>query len=121
METREIQAVQSKVADARTLALWTGVLGPPTAFLADLALSYVLANRSCGEDRGWLNAIAAGALVVIAVSAWLAWRAEPAAADGGQRAGRLLEQVGLWSCLLFAVAVIALAIPRLFLDPCAQY
>jgi hypothetical protein len=122
MKPAEIQAVQAKFPDARTLALWTGVWGPPSAFLADLCLSYALANRVCLGGRGFLNLIALGALVAIAASAWLAFRGAPLeSADAARPARRLLEQLGLWSCVLFAVAVIALAVPRLFLDPCAQY
>jgi hypothetical protein len=120
MEREAVHAVQATPAEGRTLALWAAVIGPPTAFLAALGTSYLLASWACGSGRrSLLHAVAPMALVAIAACGVPAMR--PLQTGETDHPQPFLQRVALWSCILFALAVLALEIPRLFLDPCAQY
>jgi hypothetical protein len=74
-----------------------------------------------------LHLITLFALAVIAGGAFLGWRAlqftdDTAPLDGSQadQRGRFMALFGLTMCALFAMVVIAGAIPRWVLDACQQ-
>jgi hypothetical protein len=108
------------------LPLWTGILAGPVAWASDLCISYALVKWTCGSQRiTVLRGITPVALTVIAggaVLSFLALQQTPpqAPTDGGdprQRA-RFMAILGLASCALFAVAIVAGAIPRWVFDAC---
>ncbi len=110
----------------RPLALWTGILGPPIVWYADLTISYPLVYHACQSGSMlWLHVVTALALLLVAGSGLTAWsclQAVPADAptQGGWPVdrGRFMALVGLASTALFALAVVAQAIPRWILGPC---
>jgi hypothetical protein len=108
------------------MALWTGILAGPVAWALDLGVSYALVKWSCASQRDTvLHLITPAALAVVAggaVVSFLALQQTPPQlpADGGgpgQRA-RFMAVLGLASCALFAVAIVAGAIPQWVLDAC---
>jgi hypothetical protein len=108
------------------LPLWTGIFAGPIAWAVDLTASYALVKWTCLSQReAWLHAITIAALATIAGGAMLSFFALQATAedqpeDGGrprQRA-RFMAILGLTACALFALTVIAGAIPRWVLDAC---
>ncbi len=110
----------------RPLALWTGILGPPIVWYADLTISYPLVHPACPTGSMlWLHVVTAVSLLLVAGSGLTAWsclRSVPADAptQGGWPVdrSRFMALVGLASSALFALAVIAQAIPRWILGPC---
>jgi hypothetical protein len=108
------------------LPLWTGILAGPVAWALDLTLSYAIVRWTCSSQRtGLLHAISPAALVMVAAGAAVSFMALRHTAadmpsDGGdprQRA-RFMAILGLTSCALFSLAVVAGAIPRWVLDAC---
>jgi hypothetical protein len=108
------------------LPLWTGILAGPIAWALDLTASYALVKWTCLSQReSLLHGITIAALAIIgcgAVFSFLALQATSAdqPEDGGrprQRA-RFMAILGLTACALFALTVVAGAIPRWVLDAC---
>jgi hypothetical protein len=109
------------------LALWTGILTGPLAWALYLGASYALVKWTCATQRqepGHLITVAAFAMVAGAsFVSWRAWRStemdEPT--DGGtafQRA-RFMAILGLTSSALFALTILAGALPRWIVDACS--
>ena len=106
--------------------LWAGVLAGPTAWALDLGVSYSLVKWTCGHQHASvLRLITLGALLMIVAGAIASWRALAAvptdATDEGGRPfdrGRFMAVLGLTTSALFAVVVIATAIPRWMIDAC---
>jgi hypothetical protein len=114
-------------ADRRWLSplpLWTGILAGPVAWAFDLETSYALVHWTCVTQRvQLLHLITLLSLIVtgggIAIS-WISWqhaRAPHASNDERDRA-RFMAMLGLSAGALFAVAILAGAIPRWVLDAC---
>jgi len=108
------------------LALWTGILAGPVAWALDLTASYALVKWVCmSRYSGALQAITLTALALVCGGAALSWIALQRTAtdlpmDGGrprQRA-RFMAILGLSTCALFALQIIAGAIPHWMLDAC---
>ena len=108
------------------LALWAGLLAGPTAWAIDLVTSYALVKWTCGHQHASvLRLITLGALVMIGAGAVASWRAlAEAPADAtmeGNRPfdrGRFMAVLGLATCAMFAVLVIAIGLPRWMIDAC---
>jgi hypothetical protein len=108
------------------LPLWTGVLAGPIAWACDLGVSYALVKWTCASQRDLpLHAITFVALAVVAAGAAVSWRAlrqtsAGAPTDGGdpRERARFMAILGLTSNALFALAIVAGAIPRWVLDAC---
>jgi hypothetical protein len=108
------------------LPLWTGILAGPIAWAVDLTSTYALVHWTCSSHRETaLHAVPAAALAVVAGGAVLSVLAlqqtrGAAPSDGGdprQRA-RFMAVLGLTSCALFALTIVAGAIPQWVLDAC---
>jgi hypothetical protein len=108
------------------LPLWTGILAGPCAFAFDLTVSYALVQWTCVSQRQVvLHLITPATLAVVTGGAMVSWvalqRTESGApTDGGdprQRA-RFMALLGLASSALFAVAILAIGVPRWVLDAC---
>ena len=110
----------------RPLPLWTGILAGPLAWAFDLMASYAVVKWVCHTNRyGVLQVITIASLAVVIIGAGVSYAAltrtasdEPT--DGGhprQRA-RFMAVLGLTSCGLFALQILAGAIPPWALDAC---
>ena len=108
------------------LPLWTGILAGPIAWAFDLMASYAVVKWVCRTQRyGVLPVITTASLVIVMAAAAISWTALMRTAnvvpsDGGrprQRA-RFMAVLGLASCALFALQIIAGAIPHWVLDAC---
>jgi hypothetical protein len=116
-------------ADLRWLSplpLWTGILAGPLAWAFDLGVSYALVKWTCVTNReAVLHLVTLASLVVVAGGAVVSWLARRRTAadlptDGGtprQRA-HFMVILGLTSSALFALAIVAIAIPLWVLDAC---
>jgi hypothetical protein len=108
------------------LPLWSGILAGPVAWAVDLTASYALVKWVCAtRGYGVLHAITVLALAVVgggAVLSWLALQQTRAdvPTDGGrprQRA-RFMAVLGLATSALFALQILAGAVPRWVIDAC---
>jgi len=108
------------------LPLWTGILAGPIAWAFDLTASYASVKWVCHtRTYGILPLITLASLAVVGVAAVISWKALRRTAadvptDGGrprQRA-RFMAVLGLASCALFALQIVAGAIPHWVLDAC---
>jgi len=108
------------------LPLWSGILAGPIAWAFDLEVRYALVKWTCVSQRpALLHAVTAASLLVVAAGACVSWLALQRTAahvpiDGGgprQRA-QFMATLGLASSALFALAIVAGAIPQWMLDAC---
>ena len=108
------------------LPLWSGILAGPAAWAIDLTASYALVKWVCAtQGYAVLHGITVGALAIVAVGAVLSWLAfqqtrSDVPTDGGrprQRA-RFMAVLGLALNALFALQIVAGAVPRWVLDAC---
>ncbi len=116
------------VADRRWLSplpLWTGIFAGPIAWAIQLEASYALVHWTCDSHRvGILEVISALALLITAGGAAMSWaalqHAHEAPTDGGSERARagFMAVLGLSSALLFAIAIVAAAIPPWVVDAC---
>jgi hypothetical protein len=108
------------------LPLWTGILAGPIAWGGDLMASYALVKWVClTESHSILQLITVASLAIVVGAAAVSWTAlvhtqHDVPTDGGrprQRA-RFMAMLGLASCGLFAVQILAGAIPHWVIDAC---
>jgi hypothetical protein len=108
------------------LPLWSGILAGPVAWALELTVSYAIVQWTCTSQReSVLRAIMPVALLIVGLGAVASYVAlqrtrgdEPT--DGGrprQRA-RFMALLGLTLCALFALTIVAGAIPAWVLDVC---
>jgi hypothetical protein len=108
------------------LPLWVGILAGPIAWAFDLTASYAVVKWVC-QTRGYgvLPLITIASLALVAGAAAISGSAlmrttNDVPTDGGrprQRA-RFMAVLGLASCALFALQIVAGAIPHWVLDAC---
>jgi hypothetical protein len=108
------------------LPLWTGILAGPIVWAFNLLASYALVKWVCHTNNyAILQGITIVSLAIVAGGAALSWIAlartrQDVPSDGGrprQRA-RFMAMLGLASCALFALQIVAGAIPHWVLDAC---
>jgi hypothetical protein len=108
------------------LPLWTGILAGPIAWAFDLMASYAVVKWVCHtSNHAILPLITTVSLAMVLGAAAISWTAlrrtaNDAPTDGGrprQRA-RFMAVLGLASCALFALQILAGAIPHWVLDAC---
>lgn len=109
--------------------LWGSVLTAPVVLLGDLQAGYILALFACSRHEVWWLPLMS-TLVAVGAAGWATWYAHGFGADGLARRGGVapadaeptsngwvaLLAVGL--NLMAALVVLAMAVPRLVLDPC---
>ena len=108
------------------LPLWAGILAGPIAWAFDLEASYAVVKWVCSTGKYTvLPLITIGSLALVAGGAVLSWGAwmrtgHDVPTDGGQprQRARFMAGLGLASCALFALQVLAGAIPHWVLDAC---
>jgi hypothetical protein len=105
--------------------LWAGILAGPVAWAVDLPVSYAAVKPACrAASTGVIHGITAASLLVIAAGAAISWRslrhADARSTDGGQpeARARFMAVLGLLACGLFALQVLANAIPTWVIDAC---
>ena len=114
----------------RLLALWIGVLAGPVVWAALLQTNYTLSYVACEQRHKWMLHLATGvALGLIALAAYISWRAEPPLgehelpsldpAEISLLRARFMVMGGLGLCAFFALVIIATEIPALVLNPCS--
>jgi hypothetical protein len=113
----------------RLAALWAGVFAGPLVWAALLETNYVLSYVACEQRHTWmLHLSTATALALIAIAAFLAWRAAPPLRDDDRPSAdpqaialtraRFMAIGGLVLCAWFAVVILAIEIPTMVLKPC---
>ena len=110
----------------RIAVLWTGLLLPPLAVLANLEVGYAFVTRSC--DRGDQLPIHLTHLACLLLSlggtwaAWRVWQAEgrewPGAAGGAVGRTRFMAGMGILTGAMFILVIVAQWIPGFLLSPC---
>jgi len=121
-------------ADVRTgdlrwltpLPLWTGILGGPIAWAFDLMASYAVVKWVCHTSNyAILPLITTASLGMVIGAGSIAWAALRRTAndmptDGGEprQRARFMAVLGLALCGLFALQILAGAIPHWVLDAC---
>ena len=108
------------------LPLWTGILGGPAAWAFDLMASYAVVKWVCHtRNYAILPLITTASLAMVIGAAAISWMALRRTAldrstDGGQprQRARFMAVLGLASCGLFALQILAGAIPHWVLDAC---
>ena len=108
------------------LPLWTGILAGPVAWAFDLMASYAVVKWVCHTSRyGLFQLITIASLAIVIGGAVISWTALTRTTtddeiDGGrprQRA-RFMALLGLATCGLFALQILAGAVPHWMLDAC---
>jgi hypothetical protein len=110
----------------RPLPLWTGILAGPVAWAFDLTASYAIVRWVCRTNTyGVLMVITFVSLAIVLGAAAISWTALMRTAgdvptDGGRprERARFMAVLGLASCGLFALQILAGAIPNWVLDAC---
>jgi hypothetical protein len=119
-------AVDPDVRWLTPLPLWTGILAGPIAWAFDLTASYAVVKWVCDTRSDLiLPLITIASLAAVVVGATISWAAlmrttNDVPTDGGQprQRARFMAVLGLASCGLFAVQILAGAIPHWMLDAC---
>ena len=108
------------------LPLWTGIVAGPAAWALDLLASYAVVKWVCvTRNYAVLPLITLASLAIVVGGAGISWAAltrtaQDVPSDGGrprQRA-RFMAILGLALCGLFALQILAGAIPHWVLDAC---
>jgi hypothetical protein len=106
---------------ARTdLRLWAGMFAGPAAWIAQLSMIYPIAQLTCHagfapQHPGTLHSISAGALIAIAAGAVASW---PLRHETSEQRVRFMSHLGLLTCALFALVVIATWAPVVLMHDC---
>jgi hypothetical protein len=108
------------------LPLWTGILAGPIAWAIDLGASYAVVPWVCRTNRhDVFQLITIASVTVVILAAGISWTAFTRTADGASTDGgrprqraRFMAALGLASCGLFALQILAGAIPHWVLDAC---
>jgi hypothetical protein len=97
--------------------LWTGILSGPFAFAVTFETKFALIEWICDHKAEWLFwIITLGGLLVCAFGAFEAWRGRNAGDDSKRI--RFMGIAGMALNAAFAMFIIAMAIPHLYLGAC---
>jgi hypothetical protein len=101
-----------------SVALWFSIFAGPVALIIDFQLRYALLPYACETGRRWmLTAISIPLLLVALTGALAGWRGL-GARDGDAMRIRFMALSGLALSLVFALTIIAMAIPDFYFHPC---
>jgi hypothetical protein len=108
------------------VALWTGVLAGPLAWMLGLNLQYALVLVACsGGSMLLLHLVSVVTLAMAAGGAWIAWREwgragreVPGEGGGTIPRSRFMAAVGLLGSLFFSGVILAQWVGSFFLHPC---
>jgi hypothetical protein len=121
--THEIESSRPRRGD---VLLWLPVLAGPVAWILAEQLSYVLAPTACWQgEHLMLHLVPLATLAIAAAGALFArrlGRRQPEVStetgDSGESRRRFMALFGFWSCLGFALAILATEVPNLVLRVC---
>jgi hypothetical protein len=108
------------------LALWAGVLLPPSAWFLHQQLSYILVPWACETGRQFILYLVTLAMLLLALAGGLmarrAWQClghdEPDEAGGVLARSRFMAVAGVLSSAMFSLAILAQGIPSVILHAC---
>ena len=108
------------------LPLWSGIIAGPMAWAFDLMASYAVVKWVCHtRNYAVLPLITIASLAIVIVAATISWNAlrrttNDTPTDGGQprQRARFMAVLGLALCGLFALQILAGAVPHWMLDAC---
>ena len=111
-----------------TLALWLGVFAGPALWFLNQQINASLTPWACRTQHvAALHVVAATCLAGTLLAGALAWRnwrwAEARLREVRANyllRGRFMAQLGVFSAALFAIVIVAMALPNFLLDPCAR-
>ena len=111
------------VGGKRLAALWAGILVAPAAFAANLQLGYLLVHPACLRNDLTALHVVQGLCLAVALGgglvAWWSLRTDRAGEAGERRErSRFLAGLGVWMSALFALAIVAQAVPSFVLHQC---
>jgi hypothetical protein len=113
----------------RLAALWAGLLTGPVVWFALLETNYVLSYVACERRQTWmLHAAIAVAVLLVALSGWLAWgagpaeddqrRSPPVTRDTSESRARWMSISGVVVSAWFILVILAMEIPIVVLRTC---
>ena len=120
------KVANNEAAQANALALWTGILAGPVAWLLQFEIRYALVPWACATGHLFaLHLVTLGGLALAAAGGFIAWREWqrcgkewPQAKGGPPMRSRFMAVLGLLTSILFLLAILAQAIPSFILNPC---
>jgi hypothetical protein len=123
---RDADAGRADMRWLSPLPLWSGILAGPVAWALDLGISYAIVKWLCASQReAPLHLITLAALAIVAGGAVMSFLAlQQTAGDVPTDAGkprhraRFMAILGLTMCALFALQIVAGAIPKWMVDAC---
>jgi hypothetical protein len=100
------------------LALFTGVIAGPLAWLISLEAGYIASYAICAPGRGAAVHVALLVpLALIAAGAWLGWAIDRRPGERNSSSA-LMRRMALWLCAGFAGLVLVTYVPVWALLPC---
>lgn len=111
-------ATAAGVPELSRRCLWITLLAPPLLWFADQQLSYAITPWSCRHaTKNLLYVISATTLSGVGLSALLGTHFRSRIVPRGD-ADHLLADLSTLSAAIFAIVIVAQAIPRAILSPC---
>jgi hypothetical protein len=106
--------------------LWIPVLAGPIAWALTQQISYMLTPTACwSRSHFMLHLVPFITLLLLAGATWLAWNRWQREPEGSTEKGdpkasrsRFMAQFGFWTCVWFAVVIVATEVPNLILKVC---
>ena len=120
------EVANNEQAPANALALWTGILAGPVAWLLQFQIKYALVPWACASGHVFvLHLVTFGGLAIAAAGGFVAWREWqrsgrewPKTTGGPQMRSRFMAVLGLLISVLFFIVILAQGIPIFVLNPC---
>jgi hypothetical protein len=105
--------------------LWLSVLSGPAAWALNQLIGYALVKPVCAADaKLTLTAVSAGALIVVAAGAWVAWSCLASLRGADERGGRredrsyFMAVAGISLNALIGLLIVTAAVAPFLLSPC---
>jgi hypothetical protein len=108
--------------------LWAGFLGGPIFWLLNFQTTYSLVPWTCKHGKFFL--VHLSSLLFLGCTIVVGWIGKSSARkdrivrsernQGMDEVARFMGQVGLWMTVLFAILIVAQAIPTFVLSPCVE-
>jgi hypothetical protein len=108
------------------LALWTGLLLAPLAWLLNISAGYALVPRACATGNHLPGHLVHLVCLLLALGgalvAWRLWQAIgsrwPEDEGGPAARSRFMAATGVLTSLLFALVIVAQWVPSFMISPC---